>query len=75
MKVQGQKEVQKSLMHVQSCCFANLNILLFLSFSLPLPYTSNISLQRLSAAANYKEQWRLTQPMILILVSQCVFHY
>ena len=28
------RNVQKSVMHVQSCCFANLN---FLPFSLPLP--------------------------------------
>ena len=27
---------QKSVMHVQSCCFANLNLLLFLPFSSPL---------------------------------------
>ena len=30
------RNVQKSVMHVQSCCFANLNLLLF-SFSLPSP--------------------------------------
>ena len=29
--------VQKSLMHVQSCCFTKINLLLFLPFSLPLP--------------------------------------
>ena len=51
MKVQGEKEVQQSLMHAQSCYFANLNTLLFLLFSLPSPYTSNISLQRLSAGS------------------------
>ena len=78
MKVQGQKEVQKSLMHVQSCCFANLNTLLFspLSLSLPSPYTSNISLYRLSAGSKlYQEKWKLTQPVILVLVSQSVFHF
>ena len=32
-----QRNVQKSLMHVQSCCFANLNLLLFFAFSLPSP--------------------------------------
>ena len=31
------KNVQKSVMHVQSCCFANINLLLFLPFSLPSP--------------------------------------
>ena len=30
-----QRNVQKSMMHVQSCCFAYLNLLLFLPFSLP----------------------------------------
>ena len=50
-KFREEKEVQKSLMHVQSCCFANLNTLLFLPFSLPSQYTSNISLQRLSAGS------------------------
>ena len=30
-----QKNVQKSVMQVQSCCFANLNLLLFFPFSLP----------------------------------------
>ena len=29
--------VQKSVMHVQSCCFVNLNLLLFLPFSWPSP--------------------------------------
>ena len=28
-----QRNVQKNVMHVQSCCFANLNYLLFLPFS------------------------------------------
>ena len=33
-----QRNVQKSVMHVQSCsCFASLNLLLFLPFSLPSP--------------------------------------
>ena len=32
-----QRNVQKSVMHVQSCCFANLNLLLFLPSSLPSP--------------------------------------
>ena len=30
-----QRNVQKSVIHVQSCCFACLNLLLFLPFSLP----------------------------------------
>ena len=30
-----QRNVQKSVMHVQSCCFANLNLLLFFLFWLP----------------------------------------
>ena len=29
------KNVQKSVMHVQSCCFTDINLLLFLPFSLP----------------------------------------
>ena len=41
-----QRNVQKSVMHVQSCCFACLNLLLFLPFSLPslrkLPYCSTV---------------------------------
>ena len=32
-----QRNVQKSMMHVQSCCFAHINLLFFLPFSLPLP--------------------------------------
>ena len=28
---------KKSVMHVQSCCFTNINLLLFLPFSLPSP--------------------------------------
>ena len=36
--VQGrQRNAQKSVMHVQSCCFANLNLLLFWPFSLTSP--------------------------------------
>ena len=31
------KNVQKSVMHVQSCCFTNLNLVLFFPFSLPSP--------------------------------------
>ena len=31
------KNVQKSVLNVQSCCFAKINLLLFLPFSLPLP--------------------------------------
>ena len=31
------RNVQKSVMHVQSCCFGNVNLLLFYSFSLPSP--------------------------------------
>ena len=31
------KNVQKSVMHVQSCCFTNINLLLCLPFSLPSP--------------------------------------
>ena len=31
------KNEQKRVMHVQSCCFANLNLLLFFPFSLPSP--------------------------------------
>ena len=31
------KNVQKIVMHVQSCCFANLNLMLFFSFSMPSP--------------------------------------
>ena len=41
-----QRNVQKSVMHVQSCCFTCLNLLLFLPFSLPslrkLPYCSTV---------------------------------
>ena len=33
-----QRNVQKSVMHVQSCCFANLNQLFFLPFSLMSPF-------------------------------------
>ena len=29
------KNVQKSVMHLQTCCFTNINLLLFLPFSLP----------------------------------------
>ena len=32
-----QRNVQESVMHVQSCCFANLNLLLFFLFWLPSP--------------------------------------
>ena len=32
-----QRNVQKSVMHVQSCCLANLNLLLFFRFWLPSP--------------------------------------
>ena len=32
-----QRNVQKSVMHVQSCCFSDLNLLLFLPFSLSSP--------------------------------------
>ena len=35
-----QRNVQKSVMHVQSCCFARLNLLLFLPYSLLLPSPS-----------------------------------
>ena len=31
------RNVQKSVMHVQSCCFAHINRLVFLPFSLPSP--------------------------------------
>ena len=31
------RNVQKSVMHVQNCCCANINLLLFLLFSLPSP--------------------------------------
>ena len=31
------RDVQKSVMHVQSCCLANVNLLLLLPFSLPSP--------------------------------------
>ena len=31
------KNVRKRVMHVQSCCFTTINLLLFLPFSLPLP--------------------------------------
>ena len=31
------RNVQKSVMHVQSCCFDNVNLLLFLPFLLPSP--------------------------------------
>ena len=31
------KNMQKSVMHVQSCCFTKINLLLFLPFSLPSP--------------------------------------
>ena len=31
------RNVQKSVMHVQSCCFADINRLFFLPFSLPSP--------------------------------------
>ena len=31
------RNVQKSVMHLQSCCFAYLNLLLFFPFSLPSP--------------------------------------
>ena len=31
------KNAQKSVMHVQSCCFTNINLLLCLPFSLPSP--------------------------------------
>ena len=31
------KNLQKSVMHVQSCCFTKINLLLFLPFSLPSP--------------------------------------
>ena len=31
------RNVQKNVMHVQSCCLANLNLLLFLTLPLPLP--------------------------------------
>ena len=31
------KNVQKSVMHVQSCCFTFINLLFFLPFSLPSP--------------------------------------
>ena len=34
------KNVQKSVMHVQSCCFTNINLSLFLPFSLPSPSPS-----------------------------------
>ena len=33
----AKKCIQKSVMHVQSCCFANINLLLFFLFSLPSP--------------------------------------
>ena len=36
------RNVQKSVMHVQSCCFANLNLLVLFSFSLPLPSPSSL---------------------------------
>ena len=32
---QSLKNVQKNVMHVRSCCFTNINLLLFLPFSLP----------------------------------------
>ena len=31
------RNVQENVMHVQSCCLANLSLLLFLTFPLPLP--------------------------------------
>ena len=40
--VQGrQRNLQKSVMHVQSCCFANLNLLLFFPPKLRLRYSQN----------------------------------
>ena len=36
-KFRWPKNVQKSVMHVQSCCFTNINLLLCLPFSLPSP--------------------------------------
>ena len=44
----------------------------FLPFSLPSTYT--LVFKDCLRAADYKGQWRLTYPMILILVSHCVFH-
>ena len=33
-----QRSVQKNVMHVQSCCFANLNLLLFFSVLVPVDF-------------------------------------
>ena len=35
------RNVQKSQMHVQNCCFADLNLMLFLPFSLPWLWSRN----------------------------------
>ena len=44
------RNVQKSVMHVQSCCFVNINLLLFLPFSSPsvssLPRLRTVVIQK-----------------------------
>ena len=47
-----QRNVQKSMMHVQSCCFVNLNLLIFLTFSLTSP-SSLLKLPNLSFVTLY----------------------
>ena len=52
------RDVQKSVMHVQSCCFANIKPTTFLSFS--LPSTSSLLKFRNIPAM---ETWRHTSPL------------
>ena len=49
-----QRNVQKSVIHVQSCCFANLNLLLFL----PLSLTSPSSLFKVPNCLSITRPWR-----------------
>ena len=59
--VQGrQRNLQKSVMHVQSCCFANLNLLLFFP-KLRLRYSQN----RYTDAEEATESVRIDRVFVL----------
>ena len=60
------KNAQKSVMHVQSCCFTNINLLLCLPFSLPSPsLLPKLSFPLLLWSKNFVTMvtWRLTSPL------------
>ena len=62
------KNVQKSVMHVQSCCFTNINLLLFLPFSLLLPSPSLLPKLPFVVIQKFCFHGNVTSPFTSLLV-------